>query len=33
VDQTKVAATYQNGIMTIRLPRTEPSAKTRIPIK
>ena len=33
VDQSKVAATYQDGIMTIRLPKTEPSAKTRIQIK
>ena len=33
VDQTRVAATYQDGVMTIRLPKTEPSARTRIPIK
>lgn len=33
VDQAKVAATYQDGVMTIRIPKTEPSAKTRIPIK
>jgi HSP20 family protein len=33
VDKAKVAATYENGIMTIRLPKTEPSAKTRIAIK
>ena len=33
VDQSKVTATYQDGVMTIRLPKTEPSAKTRIQIK
>ncbi|HEY9442375.1 MAG TPA: Hsp20/alpha crystallin family protein [Gemmatimonadales bacterium] len=33
VDQAKVAASYQDGIMTIRLPKTEPSAKTRVAIK
>jgi HSP20 family protein len=33
IDQPKVAATYENGIMTIRLPKAEPSAKTRIQIK
>jgi HSP20 family protein len=33
VDQAKVTATYQDGIMTIRLPKTEPRAKSRIPIK
>jgi HSP20 family protein len=33
VDQAKVAASYQDGVMTIRLPKTEPSAKTRIAIK
>ncbi|HEY6074533.1 MAG TPA: Hsp20/alpha crystallin family protein [Anaerolineales bacterium] len=33
VDQSKVAATYQDGIMTIRLPKTESSSKTRIQIK
>jgi HSP20 family protein len=33
VDPAKVAATYQDGIMTIRLPKTEPSTKTRIAIK
>lgn len=33
VDQSKVAATYQDGIMTIRLPKTEPSSKTQIQIK
>ena len=33
VDQAKVAATYEDGIMTIRLPKAEPSAKTRIQIK
>jgi HSP20 family protein len=33
IDQSKVAATYENGIMTIRLPKTEPSAKTRVQIK
>jgi HSP20 family protein len=33
VDKSKVAATYQDGIMTIRLPKTEPTVKTRIQIK
>ena len=33
IDKAKVAATYQDGIMTVRLPKTEPSAKTRIQIK
>ncbi len=33
VDASKVAATYQDGIMTVQLPKTEPSAKTRIQIK
>jgi len=33
VDQAKVAATYEDGIMTIRLPKTESSAKTRIQVK
>ena len=33
VDKSKVAATYQDGIMTVRLPKLEPTAKTRIPVK
>ncbi|HEY7636335.1 MAG TPA: Hsp20/alpha crystallin family protein [Gemmatimonadales bacterium] len=33
VDKSKVAATYQDGIMTVRLPKAEPTAKTRIQIK
>jgi HSP20 family protein len=33
IDQSKVAATYQDGIMTIRLPKTEASSKTRVQIK
>jgi HSP20 family protein len=33
VDQSKVIATYQDGIMTIRLPKTEPTGKTRIQVK
>jgi HSP20 family protein len=33
VDRAKVTAEYQNGIMTIRLPKAEPAAKTRIAIK
>jgi HSP20 family protein len=33
VDRAKVAATYENGIMTVRLPKAEPSAKSRIAIK
>ena len=33
VDNAKIAATYQDGIMTIRLPKAEPALKTRIAIK
>ena len=33
VDRAKVTAVYQDGIMTVRLPRAEPAAKSRIPIK
>lgn len=33
VDKSKVAATCQDGIMTVRLPKLEASAKTRIPVK
>ena len=33
VDNGKIAATYQEGIMTIRLPKAEPALKTRIAIK
>jgi HSP20 family protein len=33
VDRAKVSALYQDGIMTIRLPKAEPAAKSRIPIK
>jgi HSP20 family protein len=33
VDASKVAATYQDGVMTVRLPKTEPSTKTRIQVK
>ena len=33
VDPAKVAATYQDGIMMIRLPKAEPKAKTRIQVK
>jgi HSP20 family molecular chaperone IbpA len=33
VDRAKVTAEYLNGIMTVRLPKTEPAAKTRIAIK
>jgi HSP20 family protein len=33
VDKPKIAATYHDGIMTIRLPKTEPTSKTRIQIK
>ena len=33
VDPTKVEAACTNGIMTIRLPKKESAAKTRIPIK
>jgi HSP20 family protein len=33
VDRAKVSAIYENGIMTIRLPKAEPSAKARIAIK
>jgi len=33
IDRSKVTATYQDGIMTVRLPKTEPSAGTRIAVK
>jgi len=33
VDAAKVAATCQDGIMTIRLPKAEPTSKTQIPIR
>jgi HSP20 family protein len=33
VDAAKVAASYQDGIMTVRLPKTEPTVKTRVQIK
>lgn len=33
VDPAKVEATYQDGIMTIRLPKREPASKTRIAVK
>ena len=33
VDKSKIAASYQDGIMTIRLPKAEPTVKTRILIK
>jgi HSP20 family protein len=33
IDRAKVAADYHNGIMTIRLPKSETSAKTRIQVK
>ena len=33
VDRAKVTAVYQDGIMTVRLPKAEPAAKSRIPIK
>ena len=33
VDQSKVTASYQDGIMTIRLPKSETTGKTRIQIK
>ncbi|HEX6104343.1 MAG TPA: Hsp20/alpha crystallin family protein [Gemmatimonadales bacterium] len=33
IDKAKIEATYQDGIMTVRLPKTEPTAKTRIPVK
>ena len=33
VDRSKVAAVYQDGIMTIRLPKAEASTKTRVLIK
>jgi HSP20 family protein len=33
VDKAKVEATYKDGIMTVRLPKVEASAKTRVQIK
>jgi HSP20 family protein len=33
IDKAKVEATYQDGIMTVRLAKTEPTSKTRIAIK
>ena len=33
IDKTKVEAIYHDGIMTVKLPKTEPTAKTRIAIK
>jgi HSP20 family protein len=33
VDGSKVEATYNNGIMTVRLPKKEPAGKTQIAIK
>ena len=33
VDKSKVEATYKDGIMTVRLPKIEASAKTRVQIK
>lgn len=33
VDTTKVSAACQDGIMTVRLPKAEPAAKSRIQIK
>jgi HSP20 family protein len=33
VDKAKVEATHHDGIMTVRLPKAEPTAKTRIAIK
>jgi HSP20 family protein len=33
IDRGNVSAVYQDGIMTIRLPKAEPSVATRVPIK
>ncbi|HEU5042180.1 MAG TPA: Hsp20/alpha crystallin family protein [Gemmatimonadales bacterium] len=33
IDKAKVEAVYHDGIMTVKLPKTEPTAKTRITIK
>jgi HSP20 family protein len=33
VDAAKVEASYNDGVMTVRLPKREPSPKSRIPIK
>ncbi|HEU5169904.1 MAG TPA: Hsp20/alpha crystallin family protein [Gemmatimonadales bacterium] len=33
VDAAKIDATYKDGIMTVRLPKKEPTTKTRIAIK
>ena len=33
IDRANVSAVYQDGIMTIRLPKAEPTVATRVPIK
>ena len=33
VSEDKVLAAYENGILTVRLPKVEPAVKARIPIK
>ena len=33
VDPVKVAATYQDGILIVRVPKVHPAAATRVPIK
>lgn len=33
VDPDKVMAAYENGVLTLRLPKTEPAVKSRITIK
>ena len=33
VDSTKVGATYDNGVLTVRLPKMEPTVKSRIAIR
>jgi len=33
VDPAKVSAVCQDGVMTVRLPKAEPSVKSRIPVK
>ncbi len=33
VDAAKVTAVHEGGIMTVRLPKAEPRAKTRVPVR
>jgi HSP20 family molecular chaperone IbpA len=33
VDAAKVTAVHEGGIMAVRLPKAEPRAKTRVPVR